>query len=76
MHRRGVARALWEHARAESGGSAFTVNSSLFAVPIYERLGFIARSAPQSADGLVFVPMTYEAGELNLRSTSIGRRSR
>ncbi len=58
-HRQGFARALWEHARAKSGSSSFTVNSSLFAVPIYERLGFTAKSAAQSANGLLFVPMVY-----------------
>jgi hypothetical protein len=59
MHRQGVARALWEHARTRSGHSSFTVNSSLFAVRAYERLGFAATSAPQSERGLVSVPMAY-----------------
>lgn len=58
-HRLGVARALWEHARTRSGATAFTVNSSLFAVPVYERLGFTASAAPRSENGLVFVPMEY-----------------
>ncbi len=42
-HRQGIARALWEHAMVLSGHSTFTVNSSLFAVPVYERLGFVGR---------------------------------
>jgi GNAT superfamily N-acetyltransferase len=58
-HRRGIARALWEHARARSAATAFTVNSSIFAVPAYERLGFTAVDVPQTKDGLVFVPMEY-----------------
>ena len=58
-HGQGIARALWEHAKALSGHSAFTVNSSLFAVPVYERLGFLAKSPPQTAQSLVFVPMAY-----------------
>ena len=58
-HGQGIARALWEHAKALSGHSTFTVNSSLFAVPVYERLGFVAKAPPQTADGLVFVPMGY-----------------
>jgi GNAT superfamily N-acetyltransferase len=58
-HRQGIARALWEHARAESGNTSFTVNSSLFAVPAYQRLGFIAKSGVQSANGFSFVPMVY-----------------
>lgn len=58
-HGRGIARALWEHARGLSGHSSFTVNSSLYAVAVYERLGFVAKAPPQAADGLVFVPMGY-----------------
>ena len=58
-HGQGIARALWEHAKALSGRSTFTVNSSLFAVPVYERLGFVTKAPAQTADGLVFVPMGY-----------------
>ena len=58
-HRQGIARALWEHARDCSRATAFTVNSSMFAVPVYQRLGFEVVDAPQTKDGLVFVPMVY-----------------
>lgn len=58
-HRQGIARALWEHAKALSCHDTFTVNSSLFAVPVYERLGFVTQASPQTADGLVFVPMAF-----------------
>ena len=58
-HGQGIARALWEHAKAESGHSRFVVNSSLPAIPVYERFGFVAKAAPQTANGLVFVPMEY-----------------
>jgi hypothetical protein len=37
----------------------FTVNASLPAVRAYERMGFTATSAPQSANGVVFVPMVF-----------------
>lgn len=59
-HKQGVARALWEHAKSRSGSSTFIVNSSLPAVPVYERFGFVAKDAAQSKNGLVFVPMKYE----------------
>lgn len=59
-HGRGIARALWEHAKALSGSARFVVNSSLPAVPVYERFGFVAKGAPQSARGLTFVPMAYD----------------
>ncbi|WP_099737366.1 GNAT family N-acetyltransferase [Comamonas sp. 26] len=55
----GVSRALWHYAKAQSKHSTFTVNSSLFAVPVYEHLGFVAKTSPQKSNGLVFVPMVY-----------------
>lgn len=58
-HGQGIARALWAHAKAESGSDAFVVNSSLPAVPVYERFGFVARDTPQTKNGLVYVPMEY-----------------
>lgn len=58
-HKQGVARALWEHAKSRSGSSTFMVNSSLPAVPVYERFGFVATGSPQSKNGLRFVPMEY-----------------
>ena len=63
-HGQGIARALWEHAKAQSGTSgSFVVNSSLPAIPVYERFGFVAKDGPQQANGLVFVPMEYVRGE-------------
>lgn len=61
--RQGVARRLWDVARRvarDSGGNGgFTVNSSNFAVPAYEAMGFV-RSAPmQCKDGLYFNPMEF-----------------
>ena len=58
-HRQGIAPTLWDHARHHSNATAFTVNSSPFAVPVYERFGFTVADAPQEKDGLVFVPMEY-----------------
>ena len=58
-HKQGVARALWEYAKSQSGSSTFVVNSSLPAIPVYERFGFVIRGAPQSKNGLMFVPMEY-----------------
>lgn len=61
---RGLARALWETAKAASlaaGGSGrFTVNSSLGAVGLYEKFGFIKQSEPVAASGVVYVPMMLE----------------
>ena len=62
-HNQGVARALWDHVLNRSETRSFTVNSSPYAVPAYERLGFRATDRPQAQDGLVFVPMAYQHGD-------------
>ena len=60
-HRRGVARALWNAAReaaiAAGGDGSFTVNSSNFAVPVYEAFGFVRVGPTQCAKGLYYNPM-------------------
>ncbi|MCE3604102.1 GNAT family N-acetyltransferase [Massilia sp. P8910] len=65
FHGRGVARAMWDVARRaamEGGGDgSFTVNSSNYALPVYQSMGF-ERSAPmQSVNGLYFNPMKLSA---------------
>jgi ribosomal protein S18 acetylase RimI-like enzyme len=61
FHRRGVARALWRtlqtSAAKQESNSFFTVNSSLFAVPVYARFGFVAEAAPQTKNGICYQPM-------------------
>jgi GNAT superfamily N-acetyltransferase len=39
------------------------VHSSLFAVPVYQRLGFIITDKIQEIDGIIFVPMKYELNQ-------------
>ena len=61
-HRRGIARRLWETARdaALAAGpdhpGVFTVNASDYALPLYERLGFV-RTAPRQVWLVPFHPM-------------------
>ncbi len=59
--RQGVARRLWERALRElfvSGSDgAFTVNSSLSAVPVYQAFGFVSAGSTQSRHGISFLPM-------------------
>jgi hypothetical protein len=59
LHRRGLARELWERLRSSSSSSFFTVNSSLFAVPVYTRLGFVSTGEKQSRNGVTVQPMVY-----------------
>src|SRR5262245_43708145 len=59
--RQGVARCLWEWALRElcapNSDGAFTVNSSLSAVPVYQAFGFVPAGSLQSAHGISFLPM-------------------
>jgi GNAT superfamily N-acetyltransferase len=59
--RQGVARRLWEVAQSAAieGGplAAFTVNSSNFAIPVYEAFGFVRTAPVQCVKGLYFNPM-------------------
>lgn len=58
--RRGVARALWDAARAEAGPQTqFTVNSSPYAVRAYEALGFRRDGAMQTRNGVQYQPMVF-----------------
>ena len=59
--RQDLARVLWERALHELGPpenqGAFTVNSSLVAVPVYRALGFLPAGSIRSAHGISFLPM-------------------
>jgi ribosomal protein S18 acetylase RimI-like enzyme len=60
---KGVARALWTVARqaaiSAGGSGSFTVNSSNFAVPLYEAMGFVRTAPMQCVKGLYFNPMSF-----------------
>lgn len=58
---RGLGRRLWREAsaacmRAGNPGE-FTVNSSLNALPVYEKFGFVRESEPVEQGGVIAVPM-------------------
>ena len=59
--RQGIARLLWERAArdlcAPSSEGAFTVNSSLSAVPVYQAFGFAPAGSLQRMHGISFLPM-------------------
>ncbi|AOY90965.1 hypothetical protein BKK79_03405 [Cupriavidus sp. USMAA2-4] len=63
---RGLSRLLWEHAKADAmvagNREAFTVNSTPYAVPVYERFGFRVTGARVERDGIAFVPMALRPG--------------
>ena len=61
---RGLAKALWNKAMDESlrrgNPGEFTVSSSLNAQPVYEHLGFVAKSKPITKHGVTYTPMKLE----------------
>lgn len=64
-HRRGIAKELFRRAleicrNRDPGLAEFTVNSSSYAVPIYEKLGFRQLGPEQVRNGIRFVPMALE----------------
>lgn len=59
-HRRGIGRKLWKTMLNDSESSRITVHSSQYAVPVYERLGFIKTGAARTEDGITFVPMVFD----------------
>ena len=51
-HGRGIGRSLWNAFLADSDQDEITVNSSLYAVKIYEKLGFTKTAEPQEVRGI------------------------
>ncbi len=67
--RQGIARKLWQLAMEEcldnKSTGEFTVNSSEYARDVYKRLGFVSRPGAQIKNGVVFFPMSLQAGQKN-----------
>ena len=60
-HRKGIGRALFSAALANTQSATITVNSSPFAVEIYQRLGFVKLKDEQVTDGIRYTPMVRTA---------------
>ena len=59
-HNQGIAKSLWHYLKKEAvaqGTHLFTVNSSLYAVLVYQKFGFLPISQPQLKNGIAYVPM-------------------
>ena len=63
-HARGIGRRLFEllsNSVKKNTDSAFiTVNSSPYAVPFYQSLGFYSLNTEQTANGIRYIPMRYD----------------
>lgn len=57
----GIGTALFKSFLNEFMPKAVTVNSSPFAVKVYEKLGFTATGSRQVSDGIVYIPMRYSS---------------
>ena len=64
-HGRGIGRRLWNALLEDSAADTVTVHSSRFAVPVYEKLGFVLLGPECETDGIRYVPMRYarQAGQ-------------
>lgn len=55
----GISRRLWEQVRKQSQCKAFSVRSSIHAVPVYKRFGFFESGPVGRKDGVSFQPMEF-----------------
>ncbi|MDP3815713.1 GNAT family N-acetyltransferase [Pseudomonas sp.] len=66
FHRLGIANRLWQQLKSQAiaagNTQGFTVNSSLFAVPVYAGFGFRPTGEAQAKNGIHFQPMHCPAG--------------
>ena len=60
-HGHGVAKQLWHTAQSHCPAPSYTVRSSVFAVPVYQALGFQNSQPLQQKDGVCFQAMTWTA---------------
>ena len=60
FHGKGIARKLWDKAIHGSNVKTYTVFSSSYAVPIYEKLGFVISGDPVNDHGIYAIPMIYK----------------
>ena len=57
---KGISRKLWEQLIAEESNATYTLRSSIFAIPVYERFGVKAVGERGSKDGVSFQSMVFE----------------
>ena len=57
----GIGTTLFKRFLNESMPEAVTVNSSPFAVKVYEKLGFTTTGSRQVSDGIAYIPMRYSS---------------
>ena len=58
-HHQGIGRKLWNVMLADSTAKEITVHSSLYAVEVYKKLGFVQTDDIQDDDGIQYIPMVF-----------------
>ncbi|MDD6462688.1 MAG: GNAT family N-acetyltransferase [Clostridiaceae bacterium] len=58
-HGKGIGRQLWNRVLADNNCEVIDVHSSVFAVPIYEKLDFVRTDGVKEENGIRYVPMEY-----------------
>lgn len=59
-HNKGAGKALWHRMLSDNHSKRISVHSSLYAVPVYEKLGFRKTGGTVTEDGITFLPMVFE----------------
>lgn len=60
FHRQGTGRKLFEELLKDCRSDRITVNSSPYAIPVYQKLGFKCTDKEQTVNGIRFTPMELE----------------
>lgn len=63
-HGKGIGRLLLQSIQCENTSGFISVNSSPYAVPIYQKLGFIESANEQVVNGIRFIPMQMELAKI------------
>jgi len=59
-HKQGVAKALITYALENRTDKFYSVNASIYAVPFYKKLGFVAFALVQKHHGMIYQPMIWD----------------
>lgn len=63
FHKKGIAKSLWkeifDHSLKNGNSGVFTLNSTSYALPVYQRWGFSTTDEQQSRHGIRYTPMKF-----------------
>jgi len=59
-HREGIGKALVEYVLKQRDHKLYSVNSSLYAVPFYKKIGFVPTALVQNHNGMTYQPMVWD----------------